>query len=99
MSKKYQNANTKTDTINWGTGRRVHSIWFDNDKKLYACGGGVFFSSAPNNDWVEQTDVPLFLPKEYGVKERTICLQLGTMVFLLISTERVGKHIPKPRQQ
>ncbi|MGH2567307.1 MAG: hypothetical protein ACRDGA_03135, partial [Bacteroidota bacterium] len=30
------------DTVQWSTGRRVHSLWFENESLLYASGGGVF---------------------------------------------------------
>jgi predicted small secreted protein len=70
-------ANTEVDTINWGTGRRVHSVWFNSKEKLYACGGGVFFSSAPNYNWIEQTDVPLYFTERVRGKERNDLFVVG----------------------
>jgi hypothetical protein len=50
----------RIDTIHWVSDRRVHSVWFNSKEKLYACGGGIFFGLAPNYNWIEQTDVPLY---------------------------------------
>jgi len=69
--------NTEVDTINWGTGRRVHSVWFNSKEKIYACGGGVFFSSAPNYNWIEQTDVPLYFTERVRGKERNDLFVVG----------------------
>jgi hypothetical protein len=69
--------NTEVDSINWGTGRRVHSIWFNSDKKIFVCGGGIFFGSAPNYNWIEQNDVPLFFTQRVRGKEKNDLFVVG----------------------
>jgi hypothetical protein len=46
------------DTLSWGTGRRVSSVWFVTMEKLFAAGGGVFVGSQ-GHDWTEQVELPL----------------------------------------
>lgn len=69
--------NTEVDSINWGTGRRVHSIWFDSNKKLYACGGGIYLGTAPGYKWVEQTQVPLFFTERVRGKGKNDLFVVG----------------------
>jgi hypothetical protein len=52
------NDQNEVDFISWNTGRRVHSVWFENNFKMHASGSGVFFGSS-NSEWKEQTDLPL----------------------------------------
>jgi hypothetical protein len=46
------------DTLSWGTGRRVSSVWFSNDDQLFTAGGGVFVRTS-GHAWTEQIDLPL----------------------------------------
>ncbi|HCV42540.1 MAG TPA: hypothetical protein DGH68_03580 [Bacteroidetes bacterium] len=46
------------DTIGWVTGRRVNSIWFRNERKLFTAGGGVFIRGL-DMGWQEQIQIPL----------------------------------------
>ena len=48
----------QVEQIPWSTGRRVHSVWFSDDKKIFASGGGVFVRYSDLR-WREQTSVPL----------------------------------------
>jgi hypothetical protein len=52
------NNNNSIDSVKWNTNRRVQSIWFEDNLKLFVCGGGVFINNI-NNVWQEQPDVPL----------------------------------------
>jgi len=53
---KFQN--NKVDSLDWNTGRRIHSIWTFNDRYLYAAGGGIFENR--RGYWNEITEVPLY---------------------------------------
>jgi hypothetical protein len=59
---------TRVDTIFWGTGRRVHSLWFNSSNKLFASGGGVFIRNY-NDHWVEQTELPLYFTERVRGKD------------------------------
>jgi hypothetical protein len=50
--------NNKVDSLNWDTGRRVHSVWTLNNRFLYATGGGIFENR--RGYWNEITEVPLY---------------------------------------
>jgi hypothetical protein len=50
--------NNTVDSISWNTGRRVESIWFEDNLKMFTAGGGVFINNGDNN-WIEQTELPL----------------------------------------
>lgn len=50
--------NNTVDSISWNTNRRVQSIWFEDNLKIFACGGGVFINNG-SSQWYEQTDIPL----------------------------------------
>lgn len=52
------NENKTVSSMNWNTDRRVHSIWFEDNLKMFTCGGGVFMNSG-NDVWNEQTELPL----------------------------------------
>lgn len=39
---KLTDGGNKIDSISWGTGRNVFSVWSSNGRVLYACGSGVF---------------------------------------------------------
>ncbi|MDI6767743.1 MAG: hypothetical protein QME52_13055, partial [Bacteroidota bacterium] len=47
------------DTLPWGFwNRRISSVWFQNSKRLFTAGGGVF-NRLPNKRWREFTELPL----------------------------------------
>jgi len=47
------------DTIPWiSQGRRISSVWFQNQNRLFTAGGGVFTRS-PNGIWKEFKEIPL----------------------------------------
>jgi len=50
--------NNKVDSLHWNTGRRVHSVWSQNNRYLYAAGGGIFENK--RGYWNEITEVPLY---------------------------------------
>jgi hypothetical protein len=50
--------NNKVDSLNWNTGRRIHSVWTFNNRYLYAAGGGIFENR--RGYWNEITEVPLY---------------------------------------
>lgn len=52
------NENNYVDTIPWSTGRRISSIWFKNQYRIFTAGGGVFKGSI-NGVWNEVKDIPL----------------------------------------
>lgn len=47
----------KIDQINWVSGRRAHSIWFNDQNNIFVSGGGVFIRKQIK--WEEQTSLPL----------------------------------------
>ena len=47
----------KIDQINWVSGRRAHSIWFNDQNNIFVSGGGVFIRK--QQKWEEQTSLPL----------------------------------------
>jgi hypothetical protein len=47
------------DSLQWRTDRRVASVWFSHESRLFACGGGVF-TRRGGEAWVEQTSIPLY---------------------------------------
>ncbi len=50
------NSNT-AQPYSWNTGKRVQSIWFEDSRKIFTCGGGVYISSSSGN-WVKQQSLP-----------------------------------------
>jgi len=50
--------NNTVDSITWNTNRRVQSIWFEDNLKIFASGGGVFINNG-DNKWYEQNELPL----------------------------------------
>ncbi len=44
------------DSLNWNTGRRVHSVWTKKGNSLYTAGGGVFENK--KGFWKEIKDIP-----------------------------------------
>lgn len=50
--------NNTVDSLSWNTGRRLHSIWTNNNIFLYTAGGGIFESK--RGYWKEVTEVPLY---------------------------------------
>jgi len=50
--------NNTIDSIPWNTNRRVESIWFEDNLKMFTCGGGVFINNGAGF-WIEQTELPL----------------------------------------
>jgi hypothetical protein len=50
--------NNKVDSLSWNTGRRLHSIWTNNNFFLYTAGGGIFENK--RGYWNEVTKVPLY---------------------------------------
>jgi hypothetical protein len=67
---------TQVDTIFWGTGRRVHSLWFNSSNKLFASGGGVFIRNY-NDHWVEQTELPLYFTERVRGKNKNDVFAVG----------------------
>ena len=50
--------NNKVDSLHWNTGRRVHTVWTNNENYLYTGGGGIFENK--RGYWNEITEVPLY---------------------------------------
>lgn len=67
---------TQVDTIFWGTGRRVHSLWFNSSNKLFASGGGVFIRKYDDH-WVEQTEIPLYFTERVRGKDKNDVFAVG----------------------
>jgi hypothetical protein len=44
--------------VPWVISRRVHSLWYQTGKRIFAAGGGVFVRTV-DGIWREQTEVPL----------------------------------------
>ncbi|HLA68442.1 MAG TPA: hypothetical protein VJN65_01970 [Bacteroidota bacterium] len=49
---------TGVDSIPWGTGRRVHSVWFEDPTLVFTAGGGVH-TKMGDDPWKEVTELPL----------------------------------------
>ena len=56
------NKNGKVDSLKWGTGRRVHSVWTNNGFIIYTGGGGVYENK--RGYWQEVTDIPLYYTRK-----------------------------------
>ena len=50
--------NNNVDSLDWNTGRRVHSVWTNSKNYVYAAGGGIFENR--KGYWNEITQVPLY---------------------------------------
>ncbi|MBE0539406.1 MAG: glucosyl transferase [Ignavibacterium sp.] len=50
--------NNKVDSVHWNTGRRIHSVWSNNNIYLFAAGGGIFENK--RGYWNEISKVPLY---------------------------------------
>ncbi|MDI6805007.1 MAG: hypothetical protein QME58_14420, partial [Bacteroidota bacterium] len=53
------NENNTIDTIPWIGYRRIHSTWFEDEKRIFTSGSGVFIRR-PDKHWQEMTELPLY---------------------------------------
>ncbi len=62
----------RIDSILWRSDRRIHSIWFSEQKRIYTAGGGVFIRNE-HEEWSEQESIPLYYTRRIrGVKNNDV---------------------------